>query len=206
MGAVSATSVSQSMKTENTFTLIELLVVIAVIAILASLLLPALSKTKEKAYQVKCLSNRRQLALGFHAEMTDGSLIYLYDAAQVEFWRENGDASWICPAAPYHAHRPPRPDGFSFLGTVSSAYRQDYTDGGSNVIRTGSYAVNSWVGSSGFDHMSFAREEHITHPSKTPLTIDSTWITVVPRATDQPPTDLVNGATGGQGAWTIWHS
>jgi prepilin-type N-terminal cleavage/methylation domain-containing protein/prepilin-type processing-associated H-X9-DG protein len=66
------------------FTLIELLVVIAIIAILAAILFPVFAQAREKARQTSCLSNLKQMGLGFMMYAQD------YDETMPAAFAQNG--------------------------------------------------------------------------------------------------------------------
>jgi prepilin-type N-terminal cleavage/methylation domain-containing protein/prepilin-type processing-associated H-X9-DG protein len=88
-------------RTNQAFTLIELLVVIAIIAILASMLLPALSKAKERALTAQCGNQLRQLGLAMQMYGDDENGL-LPQANGVVAWTNTAPAPWSRPLVDYY--------------------------------------------------------------------------------------------------------
>ena len=176
------------------FTLIELLVVIAIIAILAALLLPALSKAKEKGKQTKDINNLRQLTLCEFMYATDnnGVLAENFPTASTS------SNSWIRgdmsdSGGVYGQVTPGVMDSTNLLCLTTGKFWPYNTSPGiyhcpsdlsnrNGVPKVRSYSMNGWIGTaraktfaSGLDrYRAYLKETDLTVPgsSRTWLLID----------------------------------
>lgn len=108
------------------FTLIELLVVIAIIAILAAILLPALTRARERAQQAACLSNMRQWGLADNLYIDDNNGVFPYPRYQATYASgvQQDNPDWLGTIGPFHFnHTPPLGDDvwFNALPSYASA-------------------------------------------------------------------------------------
>ena len=148
---------------KRTFTLIELLVVIAIIAILASMLLPALNRSREKARQLSCLSTLK--------EMGKADAMYQHDSADWVAAINNETANlggsglkWSIQIAPYLGQKSGYWPQRLLCPKADRALKEKNPDGLFPIAR--SYGKNGMMGSFNCPEYRSVKVTSIRQPSR----------------------------------------
>lgn len=197
---------------KNGFTLLELLVVIAVIGILAALLLPVLSRGKDKALNATCVSNLKQWGVTWRLYADDNNDSFMcgtitdwprgeWVLSFADFYKKN-PTLLLCPKAAGR-RGPGDHETHTFLddpnatqyGGPTTAYAFPIGDPRvSSRLLIASYGLNSWVYNPDTNSIqgrlavfNWRKFSAASQPTVIPLFLDSMWRGGGPNPADTPP-------------------
>lgn len=190
------------------FSLIELLIVITIILILISLIQPALQKTLQQAKIVECLTNIKQVGIGWETQAEDNSYISFEYMGEGKIWQDHlkdyiSVKAFQCPETEAVA------EGELLLGPADLMWREPRKNTEA-PYDTGSYGFNIAVSrvDNYYNNVCYSRLNDIDNPSQTPVVGDAFWRSparIQNHLVRRIPTDLSNPYSSTQNMNDLMH-